>query len=298
VLEQLTETEPPPELLRHWGITRFAQLGGRRKQHWLVQVRADQLVLAASSSDVSYEIAVQRHLHVRGWPVPELVRGPVRIGRKSWSLFTRLPGSPIDETDVDRRRRGRWLAELHQSMALLDLGQRSGFELADELVADPELHESLRNYERIRPAEGRILRWHLDWTRAGFARLDLTRAERIVLHGDFAPWNLLFDGDRLSGILDFEAAHRNYRVADFALSWRGGQDEVLAGYSEVQQMNDLDWELLVPVFWSWLFMGMKGHIDSILTGQSEARGFEWQVRHLLRRSDAIRGRVPAYSTPD
>lgn len=106
--------------------------------------------------------------------------------------------------------------------------------LADVLVSDPELDSSLRTYERIRPAAGRIMRWHLDWTRAAFARLDLRRAEIILLHGDFAPWNLLFENDCLSGIVDFEASHLNYMVADFALSWRADQDDVLAGYADVQ----------------------------------------------------------------
>src|SRR6266536_1117645 len=73
-----------------------------------------------------------------------------------------------------------------------------------------------------------------DRPRAAFARLDLRRAEIILLHGDFAPWNLLFENDCLSGIVDFEASHLNYMVADFALSWRADQDDVLAGYADVQ----------------------------------------------------------------
>jgi Ser/Thr protein kinase RdoA (MazF antagonist) len=133
--------------------------------------------------------------------------------------------------------------------------------------------------------------------RTAFVRLDLRDAETIVLHGDFARWNLLFQDDRLSGILDFEVTHRNYRVADFALAWRGDQDEVLAGYTEVHPLSELDWELLVPVFWSWLFMGMKQHIGDILSGQSPPHGFEWQVKHLLKRAGIVGQRAPAYSCP-
>jgi aminoglycoside phosphotransferase (APT) family kinase protein len=284
--------------MHRWRIRPTAYLGGRRRQHWLVSRGSTQLVLAVSPGDVTYELEVQRHLLRAGWPVPELVGGPVRLADKTWYLAARLPGTPVEEANAQRRRRGHLLAELHASTAqLTDLGQRNGFVLADTLVADRELDASLRAYERLRPTEGRIMRWHLDWARAAFARLDLSRAETLVLHGDFAPWNLLFEGERLSGILDFEASHLNYRVADFALAWRGDQDDVLAGYAEVHTLSDLDWELLVPVFWSWLFMGMPRHISDILEGRSEPHGFDWQINHLLKRSNAIRRRVPRFRHP-
>jgi aminoglycoside phosphotransferase (APT) family kinase protein len=59
-----------------------------------------------------------------------------------------------------------------------------------------------------------------------------------VIHGDFTPWNLLFDGGRLTGVLDFEATHHTFQVADFALSWRGYHDDVLSGYDEVRTEAD------------------------------------------------------------
>ena len=46
----------------------------------------------------------------------------------------------------------------------------------------------------------------------------------VIAQGDFAPWNLRFQGGRLSGILDFELAHWDHRIADFALAWRGKYD--------------------------------------------------------------------------
>jgi len=287
---------PPRELLRRWGLTPIAALGGQRQQHWLVDAGSTQLVLAGSPSDVTYELEVKRHLLLHGWPVAELVRGPIRHAGKTWCLFTRLPGAAAREGGVERRRRGRLLAELHESTAqLIGIGQRPGFVLADVLACDPELDSSLRAYERIRPAAGRIMRWHLDWTRTAFARLDLRQAETILLHGDFAAWNLLFENDRLSGIVDFEVSHVDYRVADFALSWRGDQDEVLAGYEDVHPLTELDWDLLIPVFWAWLFMGMPRHIADILEGRAVPHDFDWQVKHLLRRSDVTRRLAPAYS---
>jgi hypothetical protein len=76
----------------------------------LVNSGLTQLVLAASATDVSYELDVKRHLLQDGWPVPELARGPTRIGDTTRCLITRLPGTQVHETRVDRCRRGRLLA--------------------------------------------------------------------------------------------------------------------------------------------------------------------------------------------
>jgi Ser/Thr protein kinase RdoA (MazF antagonist) len=254
------------------------------------------MVLHASPIDITYELEVQQYLRRDGWPVAQVIREPTWLADKTWCLLERLPGASLDDSPEERRQRGRLLAELHESTAqLTGLGQRAGFVLADTLAGDAELERSICAYERMRPREGHILRWHLDCARAAFAQLDLQNAETVVLHGDFARWNLLFQDDRLTGILDFEASHRNYRVADFALSWRGDQDEVLAGYMQVHPLAELDWQLLVPAFWSWLFLGMKQQIGDILSGKAQPHGFEWQIKHLLKRTDLLAHRAPAYS---
>ena len=139
-------------------------------------------------------------------------------------------------------------------------------------------------------SEGHILRWHIDQATEVFDRLDLNGAARTVLHGDFSPWNLLYDGESLTGVIDFEATHLNYRVADFANSWRGYQDEVIEGYEEVSKLSDLDWELLVPAYWAWLFIGVKQAIETALAENDAPPDFEWQVRHLLRR-EGLMGRL-------
>src|SRR5258708_1749755 len=210
-------SQPPAELLRRWAIAPTVYLGGRRNQHWLVSSGKTELVLHASPFDITYELQVQQYLHREGWPVSQLLREPTWLADKTWCLLERLPGASRDDSPEERRERGRLLAQLHASTTRLSgLDQRAGFVLADALAGDPELETSLCAYERLRPREGHIMRWHLEWARTAFAKLDLHDAETVVLHGDFARWNLLFQDDRLTGILDFEASQRNYRVADFA----------------------------------------------------------------------------------
>ena len=170
------------------------------------------------------------------------------------------------------------------------MGQRRGFGLSDEVIGAPGLVDSIRKYEQVRPAEGHIMRWHIDQANEVFDRLDLNDAVTSVLHGDFTPWNLLYEGESLTGILDFEATHLNYRVADFANSWRGYQDEVIDGYEEVLALSDLDWQLLVPAYWAWMFIGVKQAIETTLAGKIAPPDFEWQIRHLLRR-EGLTGRL-------
>jgi hypothetical protein len=86
----------------------------------------------------------------------------------------------------------------------------------------------------------------------------------------------------------------NYRVADFANSWRGYQDDVIAGYEEIHRLTDLDWQLLIPVWWSWLFIGVKDAIKAMVSGEKPFNDFEWQIRKLTKREGLHGQRAERY----
>ena len=295
---------PPPQIpaavTQRWGIEPVDYLGGRQKQSWLVESGRSRLVARRYPEhpfpDIAYELEVLARLDEHGWPVPTAVEEPVEIDGRTWCLSKYLPGTSwTAEGPEDRRERGRSLAKLHEATTpLTEMGQRRGFGLSDEVIGDPELVDVIRQYEKLRPTEGHVVRWHIDQARESFGRLDLGRAEKTVLHSDFAPWNLLYEGESLTGILDFDATHLNYRVADFALAWRGNQDEVIEGYEEVHKLSGLDWELLVPVFWAWLFLGVKQAIKTTMAENGTPPSLEWQVKHLLRRDGLVGRTAPAY----
>ena len=241
---------------------------------------------------IAYELEVLSRLEEAGWPVPSAVEEPIQVDGRTWGLFKFLPGScRTSNSPEERRVRGRLLAELHGATAgFTGTGQRRGFGLSDEVVGDTDLVDVIRKYEQIKPSEGHVIRWHIDQAKEVFDGLDLDSAVTTVVHGDLTPWNLLYEGESLTGILDFEATHLNYRVADFANSWRGYQDEVIEGYEEVSGLSELDWELLVPVYWAWMFIGVKQVIETSLAGEGSPPNFEWQIRHLLRR-EGLTGRL-------
>lgn len=289
------------EVKHQWELTPIDYLGGRANQHWLVESRGRRLVLRGYSDepfdDINYELEVLQRLWKLGWSVPVPVEEPILSEGRTWCLFTWLPGAPRSTADslVEGRERGRLLAKLHDSTShIVELGQRSGFGRSDEVICDSELVALIRLYEGIKPIEGHVMRWHLEQAQEAFERIDTSGSELIVLHGDFTQWNLLFEGENLSGIIDFEATHLNYRVADFALSWRGKHDEVIEGYHDVHKLTELDWELLVPVYWSWLFLNIKNELKRMVSGEIPPHGFEWQVKHLVRRSGLLGRRAAQY----
>ena len=123
-------------------------------------------------------------------------------------------------------------------------------------------------------------------------------APRAVIHSDFAPWNLLYnEGGSLSGVLDFEATHRNYRIADFALAWRGDEDEVIEGYNEVNPLSEAEWEMIVPTYIAWTFLGVKDALRTAAAGATDEPRFGWQTRQLLKRSPLLAAFAPPYPAP-
>jgi Ser/Thr protein kinase RdoA (MazF antagonist) len=275
---------PPDGILERFGLELIAPLGGRLNQHWLVHRRGEQFVLRRWSQpgeEVGYELRLLASIAALGWPVAAAIEGPVECSSEAWSLFPFLPGDPpaIDDRMAEQRARGRLLAEFHHDLARLgEFGQRRGWRRCEEILADPALDPLLAEHERAQLEEVRILRWHLDRARARIASLQPHLRPGMVIHGDFTPWNLRFQAGRLSGILDFELAHWDHRVGEFALSWRGRHDAVIHAYAELSPLDPEEWELLTPVWWAGLIDSACHHLAA------GTRDDGWIIKSLLRRS--------------
>ncbi len=281
--------QPNDEILTHFGVRFVAPLGGRLNQHWLVESRREQLVLrrwwqsaeSVGCASINYEVRLVARLAALGWPVAPTVEGPTELAGHIWSLATFLPGEPSSTHGpiVEQRARGRLLAQSHADLAQIeDLGQRVGWRRCEEILADPALDDVLSRNEQGYSEEIRILRWHLERARKRIEGLHLQSRPGIVIHGDFTPWNPRFIDGRLCGILDFELAHWDHRVGDFALSWRGKYDEVIYGYAEVSPLEPEEWALITPLWWAGLI-------------EAACRDFQhgthddgWTIKKLLQRS--------------
>lgn len=264
----------------------------RLNRNWLAQSGDDRFVLrqyrrGRTIEDANYELRVMDHLARAGWPVPTPIKPPIEAGGYSWCAFTYLPGrSPAPRSEkgirAEQSARGRLMAEVHGDLLdLNDLGQRKGWVRAEQLLP-PEGNEPFANLASRRPEEASVLRWHLDRARELFEQLNAAAQPAMIIHGDFASWNLRYLRGRVSGIYDFEFSHLNHRVADFALSWRGIYDEVVQGYFEVAPLSDVELQLITPVWWAWLLDNARTQL--FLDPEPD---LSWVLTHLVRRSPLV-----------
>ena len=232
-----------PHVLSSWDIVPddVSPISGNGNCHWRVRRGRYGFVLrmyrhGQSDLSIRYELDILNRLRSRGWSVAAAVGGTVLHSGFVFALFPLLPGSPHQGETADQRRgRGRILAELHRELSgMTDMGQRSGWKRADEVAHSIEA-------DRLCPSvTARTIALHLQRVRD---RLDTTGASSFpvsVIHGDFIAQNLLFQGDELSGVLDFDSVHLDLRAADVACARRSTQDEVVRGYLEIAPLTDAE----------------------------------------------------------
>lgn len=159
-------------------------------------------------------------------PVPRVVgvRGTKPDSEDAWLVTSALPGGPLSRAlatadPVERRswcdRLGRMLARIH------------GTPIPAALRSVDATPWERRRHDRL-PAE------RADEALAS-AQIDRRRppAPRVLVHGDFTPDNVLCEGDRIVGVIDWPGAGTGdpgYDVATALLSLGGGgrQGEITA----------------------------------------------------------------------
>ncbi|MGC4046196.1 MAG: phosphotransferase [Armatimonas sp.] len=286
----------PQEVISLLKITDIAWLGGRQNWHWTVYRGDVALVLrrwAQSESEVLYEIRLLERLKALGWPVATVLEEPIFWGGSYWSLSELLPGTPWERADPgELQRRGRLLAEFHADTATLtEIGQRGGWRLGEEILKDPTLDTLFAAQEKHMPEEMAMVRWHLERARQRLSEIGSLTRPTLIVHGDFTQWNLLFRDNKLSGLLDLELAHRDHRIADFALSWRGKYDAVVHSYHEVASLDPVEWALITPLWWASLIE----QAATLLRAQIWDDG--WIAAKLTQRSPLMGPDSAAYVSP-
>jgi len=170
----------------------------------------------------------------------------------------------------------RALAELHVATTAADrddsqlAGWRQQFEQA-RLEALPEVS------------------WLFDW----LARKQPTHTVSTLVHGDFRPGNVLYDGDRIVGLLDWEMAHRGSPAEDIAWAYRSlwsparfvPIEEFVAVYHDAGGPTITGDALL----WNRVFCEVKFATISLRAARSVSDG----TSHNLRLIDRARTVVPS-----
>lgn len=225
----------------------------RGNGNWLVEAADGELLVLrryqpeTRPEDLAYEHAVLRHVAEAGWMVPTPLTAPVRW-QDSWYCLTRhVPGRGTRAEDAwQRARRGRDLARLHLALrgAADRIGQRPGWRPQHSAVTIQAPDRWEADVAGLASASPRLGDWAQAAaveTRASLAALGAGELPVIVVHGDFASWNVHYDGAALAGVIDFALTHVDSRPYELAIARGYRAPEMVAAYRA--ELDDRGWPL-------------------------------------------------------
>lgn len=307
-------------VLSHYDLGIVDQLrvfprGSRRSPKLRIRSQRGEFLLKRRSpgQDDPYRVAfahdLQLHLGRRGYPVAGLIgtradnNSMLQLNGRTYELFNYVQGTRYDKSPWAARQAGAALGRLHASLtdyrSLYDSNVGS-FHAAPEIDAktalipvavgavEPQADQSL-----ITQTAEFLRRAYVDAAKR-VNDLGYLQWNKVVLHGDWHPGNLLFRRDQVAGVLDFDSARIEPRVVDVAngllqfsmpmtspddpASWPDGLDMevircMLGGYDEAtgkplaqEERNSLPWlmvealiiESVVPIAATGSFARLAG----------------------------------------
>jgi Ser/Thr protein kinase RdoA (MazF antagonist) len=218
--------------LAPWALTprslRRAELG-LNNESYFVDAADGQFVAriyrnTADPARVRYEHELLAHLALQELPfaIPTLVKTTAGDtlavletpgGPRLAALFERIPGEPARLDAPHARLAGRALAQLDAAFGQLRIPLRAPGTIRDVHPLVPDPIDALVELDLgDRYGAARML----------FEQVDAAHAALVgslplqIVHGDFAFINVLLDGGRVTGLLDFEFAGPDIRAADLA----------------------------------------------------------------------------------
>lgn len=148
-----------------------------------------------------------------------------------------LVSSPVKAGDTVRRTGGAWTPAVHALLAHL---AANGFDYAPRPLGTDEKGREILSFlpgesvhrpwiavlktdEGLRQVARMVRRYH-DVVASFQPRVGATwrigriemKSGQIIRHGDLGPWNTLWQGDKLTGLLDWDLAEPAERVTDVA----------------------------------------------------------------------------------
>jgi aminoglycoside phosphotransferase (APT) family kinase protein len=227
------------------GVVRQAKLAatGASRRTWLVDVekggRTLELVLHCddgdgpfhgSELDLAREAVVYRALQGRGVRIPRL-----HASSRSALLVERAPGTDAFDTVLDPSRRAATLRDFFVALAELHAVNTDRLALPGFAVpADGPDHArcDLDRWRRLaaeRVGPDPLCDFAAHWLDASAPPADCT----VLCHGDAGPGNFLFEGERVTALLDWEFAHLGDPLDD--LAWVGMRAHLYGGFGELAE---------------------------------------------------------------
>ncbi len=208
-------------------------------------------------NEVSFFGRLLDQLNSKNLPVPSPLRtldgmsSTIFCKKPTW-LFPKLSGShPTIATAIHCRTVGKLVADIHAASANASYHRANPYH-SDWAQQTLELKQS-----ELHPDDHAMLEKTLqDYRNAVKSPLDLPIG---IIHGDLFMDNTMFEGDRLTGVIDFYHACEDYLIQDVAIAllvWCTDTDgrvndelaqALLRGYGDVRSFTE-DEEKLFPVF--------------------------------------------------
>lgn len=200
----------------------------------LVRAEAGVFVLKrrAAGPDAPEQARFAHELQLRlgsaGFPLPQLVgtrsskRSLLELGGRIYELFRFVEGSRFTGSAAQCGASGWALALFHQMAAEVSAHQSRS---APSYHANPITPTRLRSLDPSRLAGenpesaaqlARALADQYEQAAARVEALGFPNWPRQTIHGDWHPGNMLFEGDRLAAVIDYETARTDARCVDLA----------------------------------------------------------------------------------
>jgi len=191
--------------------------------------------------------------------VPELTKTGAEIldSRQAFSLTKKIPGASLSKAERFGEQRGAYgeqygksIARLHKALAAME---------GDILPDETNLFRQVSEWA-LPDARKKNVQWKMglsesffeNWLSEFGALYD--ELPKQLIHRDPNPGNILFDGDKVSGFVDFDLSERNVRLWDpcycatgLLSEWRGVEDiqakwpavleGILRGYDSVNPLT-------------------------------------------------------------
>lgn len=241
--------------LRHYPVGELRDLqgiaAGITNTNYFVTTDQGRFVLTLfeknSADDLPFFLDLMTHLAERGVPCPRPVMSEAQqslaeLNGKPAALVTCLPGRDIELPSVTQCREvGRVMAEMHVA------GQTFAMQMPNPRGA-PWCEATAVCIMSVLDDEDRTM---LKEELAFQASLDTVALPRGVIHADLFRDNVLFDGEKLGGIIDFYYACNDILLYDVAIAvndWcerDSGIDEermlaLLQAYHAVRPFNNAE----------------------------------------------------------
>jgi Ser/Thr protein kinase RdoA (MazF antagonist) len=185
-----------------------------------------------TQASLDFELALLEHLRSTGYPAPRVVptrKGePYTIGADgSYCLVTEwITGAHFDaDNPAHLAEAGGALGRFHRTVTgfVAEVAPEPKMDLAQATVQGPLAFDAVRRMAAeiagpetvaaLAPACETLTAAYAEWS----ARVPPDLA-RTVIHGSYGGSALLYDGDRLAAVLDFDRVAWNWRTLDLAYS--------------------------------------------------------------------------------